>query len=276
MADLYKHSGAVTVTGTLLGLVCGGVAAVALAFVYTYAIVWIPLIYVNFLLTVCFTAGIGFAVAIGAKAGKLRNMAVAGLLGAFCGLVGLYTAWAIHPMAQFDQQPIFHPATLFGYMGAVYEHGTWGIVKGSTVNGIFLGIIWAVEAGIVVLGAALIPPGRLSDLAFCEPCDVWTRLEKGLRTLSLENVDPILARVAEGDVAALRETKRHKAVDPGHVRVDLSSCPNCANSAYLTLTLVQKKTDDKGKESLEEKAVLQNLVLSAADVGIVKEPAAPA
>ncbi|HEX7900118.1 MAG TPA: hypothetical protein VF950_20285 [Planctomycetota bacterium] len=273
MAELYKHSGAVTLTGTLMGLVAGGVAAVALAFVYTYAVVWIPFIYVNFLLTLIFGVGVGFAVAAGAKAGKLRNMAVAGLLGAFCGLLGLYVAWAIHPMAQFSLTPEFDPSKLMEYMGAVYEKGTWGISRSGPVSGILLGIIWAVEAGIIVLGAALVPPGRLGDLAFCEPCDVWTRVQTGVRTISLAGVDPILARIGEGDVAALRETKPSDAADAGYVRVDLSTCPNCANSAYLTLTLVQKKVDEKGKESTEEKAVLQNLVLAAADVGIVKEPA---
>ena len=279
MAETYKHSGTITVTGTLLGLVGGGLTAVALAFAYTYAIVWIPFVYVNALLTFLFGVAIGFAVAAGAKAGKLRNMAVVGLLGVFCGLLGLWIAWAVDPMARLGRasdgpslSPFFAFGALFQYMGALYENGSWGFGS-ATVSGIFLGIIWAIEAGLIVLAAAFTAPGRLMDVAFCEPCESWTKLQTGLRTISLEGVDAVLARMAEGDVAALRETKPADAADAGHVRVDLATCPSCANSAYLTLTLVQKKVDEKGKESKEEKAVLQNLVLSAGDVGILKEPA---
>lgn len=282
MAELYKHSGAITVTGTLLGLLCGSAAAVALGFAYTYAIVWIPFVYVNALLTFVFGVGIGFAVAAGAKAGKLRSMAVVTLLGLFCGLLGLWTAWAVDPMARLGRvadgpsfSPLFGFGALFRYMGALYTNGSWGF--GSVpVSGIFLGVIWAIEAGLIVVAAMFTAPGRLMDVAFCEPCEAWTKLQTGLRTISLEGVDSLLARMAEGDVAALRETKPAGAADAGHVRVDLATCPSCANSAYLTLTLVIKKADEKGKESKEEKTVLQNLVLSAADVGIVKEPATPA
>lgn len=278
MPELYKHSGAVTVTGVMWGLVSGGVAAAAMGFMYTYAIVWIPFIYVNFLLTIGFGLLTGWAVSVGAKAGKLRNMPVAGLLGAFCGFLGLWTAWAVDPMARMGRMadvsmgPQFGFGTLFDYMAVLYENGSWGIKK-ATVSGIFLGLIWIIEAGIIVIGAALVTPGRLSDLAFCEPCDVWTRVQTNLRTITLEGSEPVLARIGEGDVAALRDAKRADAGAAGFLRVDLSTCPSCANSAYLTLTLVQKKVDDKGKESTDEKAVLQNMAISAADVAVVKEPA---
>jgi hypothetical protein len=271
MAELYRHSGAITVGGTLLGLLFGAASAVALGFVYTYAIVWIPFVYVNFFLTLFFGVGVGFATSQGCKLGKLRNMAVAGLLGAFCGLLGLWTAWAVDPLARGGGELTFDLGELFAYMGAVYETGSWGF-KSVTVTGIFLGAIWAVEAVLIVVASAILPPARLGDLAFCESCDVWTRLEKGLRTISLQGTDPLIERIRQGDVAALREAPRADAADAGHVRVDLASCPGCVNSAYLTLTKVQKKLDDKGKESVEEDIFLRNLPLTAADVAIVKDP----
>ena len=70
----YVHSGRFSTSGLLLCLLLSSLIAAALAVPYGYAIRYIPLIYVKFLVTFGFGLAIGFGLNVGAKLGKVRNV----------------------------------------------------------------------------------------------------------------------------------------------------------------------------------------------------------
>lgn len=92
MAEFYKHSGTVPVAGAIQTAFAGLGTAITLAWAYSYAIVWIPIVYINFLLTLGFGAAIGFLIVRAAKAGRIRSSSVPALIGLISGLAGLYVA----------------------------------------------------------------------------------------------------------------------------------------------------------------------------------------
>ena len=72
----------------------GLIAGVAGGLIYAYGVVYIPIIYLNFILTALFGALIGAAVGLGARAGKVRSAWYAGLSGRGAGSGG---PWARGP-----------------------------------------------------------------------------------------------------------------------------------------------------------------------------------
>ena len=67
-----------------------------LALIYSYAIWYIPIPYINFFITAGFGFGIGLVVQyLAVKLGKVRNSKVAALFGFLGALVGLYISWAV-------------------------------------------------------------------------------------------------------------------------------------------------------------------------------------
>jgi len=68
--ELYRHSGKIGLAGPLLVTLCGSLTAVVLGVVYSYFIVYVPLIYLNFVANAVFGFAIGGAVGWAAKSGR--------------------------------------------------------------------------------------------------------------------------------------------------------------------------------------------------------------
>src|SRR5262249_34997070 len=153
-----------------------------LAWVYSYGVVWIPLIYINFLLTLAFGFAIGMLIVRAAKNGCVRSSGVPALIGLVSGLLGLYVAWGVDFRARVDWPAdssifeAFHPLSLFGYVQHLYDNGAWGFGKGGgNVTGIPLAIVWLFEAAVIVGLATWVPWSEMNDASFCESCGWWTK-----------------------------------------------------------------------------------------------------
>src|SRR5205823_5628413 len=122
MSAYYEHSGKTPLTGLTLAALCGLGTAVVLGVVYSYAVVFIPIVYLNVLLTVIFGCAIGGAVTWAAKFGHVRSRLLPAVVGLFCGLIGLYVAWGADLLARMgwppngDFLPAFHPQVLKAYL----------------------------------------------------------------------------------------------------------------------------------------------------------------
>lgn len=274
--QLYQHSGRCGTWGVPAAAGAGVGAALAVGAVYAYATNWIPIIYLNFLLTIGFGIAVGAAVAWGARAGKIRNMPVTFMVVGVVGVLAVYFAWVFDPMARvnFVDRPIWDVQMLWEYMKVGYAQGFWGIgANGAPVTGWFLASVWVLEAAVIIGAVALTVRAVLGNRPFCEETNQWTTPEKGVARLSLigdESADAKLGRLLEGDVDALGEFYRGTDADAAMLRLDLATCPDCPTCNFLTVKMVRAVVNKKGEVTKQEEPLLVNLQVATEDVEKVR------
>lgn len=273
MIQTYKHTGAAPLGGLLGGLVLGTAAAVLGALAYSFAINWIPLIYVNFLATLAYGALIGGCVYLGVKSGKVRNPILAGLLGLICGLVGYYYAWAFDLYARAGDTFTLNPLVLMGYIAWLYENGGWSI-RNATPKGPILAGIWLVEAGTIIGIATVMPYRLISALAFCELCDCWTTKQEGVRRLPLSTLDDVRSMLERGQLAPLADIADLPEAEPVYLRLDLSRCERCDQSNFLSVITVMQTVDKKGEVSTQTTEVVKHATINGSELAYL-QPVSP-
>lgn len=279
--EFYRHSGAVTLGGLIGATVAGVATAGVLGVVYAFLIVWIPLVFLNFLLTIGFGGILGFVVGGMARLGKVRNGLIAAMLGLICGLIGLYVAWAADPAARIPGEGfLFEPQELFAYISFFYHNGLWGFTDGAMVSGVVLAVVWILEALIIVGGSTLVAAMMIAGRPFCEQCYQWTTIEKDVRRLSAANAQQDqLERVLRGDLNALSAMVPATKGEPVYFRLDVARCPTCSQSNFLSIQAVSEGVDKEGKPTTNETAVFEHLVITQQQLALVRQAgreAAPA
>lgn len=177
----------------VLPILLGGIVGPLLAFAYAYFIWYMPFIYLNFLGTFLFAIGLAVVSYAGVNFGKNRNKALAIVLGAIVGVMGLYAHWAVwidlvmnagdfHGVSRLGFTSsethsnelialVTHPLGLLGLMAKVAYTGVWSI-RSVTVSGIFLWIIWFIEAAIII-GFPAFVGHYASGIPFDETTEKW-------------------------------------------------------------------------------------------------------
>jgi hypothetical protein len=285
MATLYEHSGIAPAVGIVLTFLGGLVSAVALAWVYSYADVYVPIIYANFLLTAGFGFCIGAAVTYAAKLGHVRNVLVPTIIAVVAACVGLYVAWGVDRLARVgfpadaDALAVFTPQELKRYIHFYYEHGFWTITSGhggagkgaSNVSGIPLAILWTIEAAVIVVGAGMTARVFMADFVYCERCQLWLKTQSDVRRLGLFKESAHYEQLAEGDLSPLVDAARVDPQAKDYLKLDLTSCEACGESNYLTLSRVTTTLDKHKKETTNNQKLIDRLAIAPADVPLVRE-----
>jgi hypothetical protein len=273
--NVYKHSGAIGTMGPIYVTAVGFIAAALLGVVYTYAAVWIPFIYITFFLTLGFGFALGLAVSYAAKAGKVRNPTVTLLFGLIFGCIGLYVAWAFDASVRVEDfdKILWNPDELMAYMQWGYENGFWTIGRGGggNVTGIFLAIVWIIEACIIVGLATIIAPSAIGSQPFCEDSNAWTTTEEDVARLALlDEDDGLLERLLEGDITAIGDFPQADADAVAYLRLDLATCPECPNCNWLTVNVVVHGVDKEGKPTTEVTPLVEHMEIASEQVDVVR------
>jgi hypothetical protein len=275
--EFYKHSGAIPIGAVVLILVAGLITVVVGGVIYSFAIVYIPIVYVSVLLTFGYGALIGAVVGWAALAGKLRNNFILTSLALLFGALGLYAAWGMDTLARIGLEVGllgFHPLILWGYMGYFYENGSWGLTEGEAVTGPLLAAVWLAE-GLIILGMSLVVARAWgTKLPFCERCDQWTTQEQGVLYFAADPQDLRWQRVQMGDLQAIDEFKPGVGDEGSGVRLDLASCPSCREGGFLTAQAVTFTVDQNGALSEKTTPVFTHLVIDQAAVDYLRVKAA--
>jgi hypothetical protein len=160
MSLYYQPSNKLPIGGALLFLLGGVLTAAVLAFVYIYAIWYIPFVYINFFLCLGFGLVLGGVLMLLARAGKLRSPIGVGILALLVGLVAVYLEWSVYLTLLFNSETtgtgrdadtstsfsaslfadvLTHPGAMWEAIGKINETGTWSL-KGATPSGFFWGL----------------------------------------------------------------------------------------------------------------------------------------
>lgn len=283
MNPYYQPSNKMPLGGSLLLLVGGTVAAAILAVVYTYAEWYLPFVYLNFVLCLGFGFLLGGALALLVRLGKLRSPRTVGWLAAAVGLLAVYLQWAVYLTLLLNSETtgtgssadtttsfssevllglLVEPSIMGKAMGQLYEHGSWSL-KGLTPSGIFLGIIWLLEALIIVGGAWIIASGQ-AEQPFSEASNEWAEEETLAHPVGFAQ-DPGATRTAlEGGQFEHLTPYADQPGEDTFARVQLHRAPNDPACHYLTLQNVHRTLDKKGKPSENTTEVCKHLAISEA------------
>ena len=275
----YEHSGKYSIGGLVVGLLAGVIGAAILAYIYAYVILYIPLAgTITFILAAGFGGLVGFVAVYALKWQKVRHSGVMYAMTAVVTLKALYIAWAVWVFAFLRRAEVeadlptivFQPWALWELMVRINEVGAWSL-RSMEPKGTFLGILWAIEAGIIVVVAFLVAAWQIRDEPFCENCNAWCKAE--------ENV-AVLATAAESEVKPHAESKNFDYFDKlGAVaadamewlRLDLHLCPQCKQTGTLTVKAVTKTIDKQGKVSTSDTDIVDKLIVNTSDVYAIRE-----
>lgn len=270
----YRHSGRFSPIAVAKAFALGLVVTVPLAFVYSYILVYLPIIgMITFILTAGFAAVVGVVVGRVMHAGKVRNHVVAVATALPVALFALWAAWVTWVYALLHRADadvglidlVFDPAGLWRIITLINAKGAWSL-KGLTPTGGLLWALWALEAAIIAGVVVLVARESVSS-PFCEGCDRWCEEQKAFAVLGPTKKDALAPRLEQGDYAVFQEMTATN--DSTFTRLDLHQCPQCLGSAALTATSVTV-TVKKGKQETDETVLLKFLLLSPSDVSTVK------
>lgn len=283
MSPYYKPSNKMPVPGIMALLAGGIVAALILALVYIYAVWYIPFVYINFFICLGFGLVLGAVLAVLVRLGKLRSPGAVGALALLVGLVAVYLEWGVYLALLFNSETtgvgkeadtttsfsaslfldiIAHPAAMWLAIQKINETGTWTL-KGATPSGVFLAVIWVIEA-VMILGATYLMAKAQATEPFSETSNEWAAEETLAHPLTFAQ-DAAATRTAleTGQFHHLTPHTGTAAEDP-FARLKLHSAPNDHNCRYLTLENVTTTIDKKGKASQSATTVVQHLAISPA------------
>src|SRR5579862_2664988 len=121
----YSHSGKFGAHGPILALAAGGVLAFPLGLLYSYLIKWIPIIYLNFLVTAGYGGLFGFITQKFLKFGKVRNNTLALLTATIVGLLAWYGSWNGCAKALVGAKApwLLTPTQMSTFIRILYENG---------------------------------------------------------------------------------------------------------------------------------------------------------
>jgi hypothetical protein len=269
----YQPSGEVPLVGALGGLLVGLLAGVVLAFAYSYLVYYIPIIYLNFLCTIGYAAGLGLAVGGVMRLGKVRNGAASAGITVVAAFVSYYLSWAVWVSIVVSTgdssvsalELAGQPLLLWELILKINEHGAWSLFK-TEVTGFALWLIWGIEALIILIGTPLMASAQTSSDPFCENCQSWCAREQGVAVVALAESAEFKRRLEAKDFQYLREVGAKGEGDAEWLRVDLHHCPGCGQTNTLSVHKEKLSYDSKGNPSVSASSLLDNLLLNAADI----------
>jgi hypothetical protein len=211
------------------------------------------------------TAGYGFftglIVSVMLKQGKVRNTLLALLCGAISGVLAVYFAWSSYIHVHVAESPLLcQPDQVINVMKVLYEHGAWQ-VRGTTITGIPLAIVWIAEFLIIAGINVLVGYGSVSDTPFCERSGRWLDEERKVNTLAAFTQPDQLTALKAGDLSVLMQAKAKHEGASTFARLIIKHSPRCEDFCTVTVANVTVSTDNKGSVSEKSQELARNIML---------------
>lgn len=278
MATQYTPSGRYSPLSFVLFAVTLVTVIPLLATAYAYAIWYVPLVFLNAIITVFFGIGTSYVVnTLVVKLGKVRRNSLAIKFSLVGALVALYVHWAVWvdlvmnsksgglseigiPNSSMDVGQVlglvFSPGTLLLLVGKISQFGTWGI-KGIVPSGIPLLLIWLVEAVIIVAIPVMLST-MMSRKPFCETTRRWFKEVELPAYRLIDDVAAFRASLEILDVSPLAALTRADSTEGDHCIVTRYTAPQSPH-CYLTVRNKRARLNEKGETVFDEE-VLADLV----------------
>jgi hypothetical protein len=270
--ERYRLSGETPPTGLVPVVIIGAITSVILGFAYRHLVEWIPLIYINFFITLGFGIGLGACVGLGATLGKIRNPSVSLVFGLLFGVIGLYWSWVAY-VRIMGEGFVLSPGRIFEAMENFantheFQIGRVGGSNTSVGGGMSWYIIWGLEALMVLALSAIASYSAIASSIFCEDCNQWAESKE----LTFQPIEPgVLVKALENrDYGYLEEMVPTEDKDSTHCKVTLEQCPKCDGLHVLSASNVTVSKDKKGKTKKKDSGFLDKVRVEGTALDILK------
>ena len=258
----YRHSGKFGIHGPVLAILAAIVLGWPLGIAYAYLIKWIPIVYVNFLVTCGYGAVFGGLTAWLLKVAKVRNNPVAFLTSVAVGIIVFYFAWSGYIFMLTDaEMKVASPGNIINTMKILYPLGTWSLRGGEPVSGIMLGIAWAAEACGIILLAIIVGIGLVTKTPYCEESRCWLDKTKHIDTLGPFADPNQRAAFAAGDLSPLTAARPKVPGTENFTRLTLKYSPKCNILYTVRIQDATITTDKHGNPKTNVTPITKDLVL---------------
>ena len=276
----YAPSGVFSLPGALVTLVLGLVAAVPLAFLYSFGVYHVPSVYISFCLTLGLGWALGLIVSFGVVRFRIRNRVVAVSIALLAALAAYIVHWPAYVAVLLAREndaatnvPVIltlalrliqNPSDLIEVIKEIYEIGVWTIRSssssgaGSTVNGLFLGAVWVAEFCAVMWIPSYLAHNK-AGLPYSEQSEKWlVPFVLPLPIAYVENLEELKSAFARNDFSALTTPLPQETKEPSDERYGQVTLYRDIWTPYLSVTNVSFKGKGKKKKK-EEKGVVRFL-----------------
>ena len=258
----YRHSGAYSLSGLLVGSAIAAAITAAASLPYAYAHRLIPFAFIRCFVVFAFGLGVGFATAFGLKRGNVRNTQVVTVAAALIGAFACYCGWVVWLFAA-SGQILLSFNSILSSLSALAATGVWSIGR-ATPTGAFLYLIWLTECLVICTLAAVTARNHFLEQAFCESCQRW--LPEPTKVGPLE---PLSNPTPSPD--ALKALSAMPPDSPVVTHLELRSCPTCTSLNLVTAKSVFTSTDRNGKRSSREATVFECLLVDTALIHALRQ-----
>ena len=272
---LDETNGAVRVVGRkagrgiVLSAIAGIVVGWILSFLYSPLCHWIPIIYINLLVTLALGYLVGSTCRGVIRRRRIDNAGLATVAGLVAGLATWWLCWISYfwVLVGYDFEVywalLFTPSEMPELMEMLANDPVWSIGK-TPAGPWFYYAAWVVEFLVIVGQSALVPRNFVKEHRLCETCGDWLAPTGDVALFDIANADSsILDAVGRGELDQLPRLPGlpggSESRSDSWLAASLFSCPNCKDAgAFVTVSHVTLKPAKK-KDEMEksEKVILR-------------------
>ena len=266
----YRHSGRAPAGALVLALALGIVAAIPASIIYAAGDLYIPFIYIRFLLGFGLGAVLGIVPASVMRWGRVRNNTRVMLIVLLVALTGYYFTWIAWYGVRYLRAGIDYPTYRLvihpSFVGRLIlfdnERGTWTMDSNSTpVSGPFLWIVWLCEAALVLWAALTVAKKIGTKEPFCETCGVWCGKPRVLGLSKSRDVTELRNQLESGQFAAAGPLQANPPSTVQWMAYLHHTCPTCGQLNTLTVNRITVTMNRKKRAKRVTKTVIDKLLL---------------
>ena len=253
----YKPSGRFSPSFFLYVLLIVVVAAPVVSVVYIYLSYYLPIVYLNILVTIGCGTVMGLLMGLAAGLGKVRNpvLVIVSTIAVMC--LAKYVQWTVYIPLVFSASYqvlgitfgerfltsfylLTEPATVFELAGIINDIGAWGVGRGgAAVSGVSLLVVWIMEF-VAMTGVACMVSKEKPKFPFCEETKAWygripNKVEAGIPE-NFEGMKTDIENGRYGELVRLAKTAQEDKNGGAHLLSLLFyKPPSCEQPYYLQI-----------------------------------------
>lgn len=243
--------------GLLLSLLVSLPGIFALAFGYSYSLLLLPFVHLNFILTIVYGVLTGLMIGFALRRCRVWHMGMVVLAGFLAGLVADHLSWVVWLQGYSHWSEgwtglfslLFSPLRVWNRLQLLSQAGSWDL-GGHVAKGWVLWLVWSLE-GILITSLSFFSVGiDMAGREACEACASEMTNQFGVANLRSQGRDPeeLKRRLEAKDFPFLNTLGAAHWNSPQSLMLSFMRCTGCRERNILKASIVTRSGDAKEPE----------------------------